>query len=192
MNVRATVASSVLAVFALVSYGSQAEAQTVIKNPGDHPRYRAELEPHGTLSIWSRYYGGRYYRGRFGNGVGDPEGGVGFRAAIKIVDPGFIPKINDTVAISFGVDITNCNGCARYDFSIWSPVALNWNFFLTDKWSVFADIGFVVRSFDFYRDAIFDFYGALGGRYHFNDTVALTMRLGYPLITVGASFFIGG
>ena len=70
-------------------------------------------------------------------------------------------------------------------------MALNWNFFLTDKWSVFADIGFVIRSFDFYRAAIFDFYGAVGGRFHFNDTVSLTMRLGYPFITVGATFFVG-
>jgi hypothetical protein len=31
----------------------------------------------------------------------------------------------------------------------------------------------------------------VGGRYHFNDTVALTLRLGYPdLLTFGVSFMI--
>jgi hypothetical protein len=29
----------------------------------------------------------------------------------------------------------------------------------------------------------------IGGRYHFNDNIALTLRLGYPDISVGLSFF---
>ena len=31
----------------------------------------------------------------------------------------------------------------------------------------------------------------VGGRYHFSDSVSLTMRLGYPdLLTIGVSFFL--
>jgi hypothetical protein len=29
----------------------------------------------------------------------------------------------------------------------------------------------------------------LGGRYHFTDRVSLTMRIGYPTLSVGVSFF---
>jgi hypothetical protein len=29
-----------------------------------------------------------------------------------------------------------------------------------------------------------------GGRFHFNDNVALTLRVGYPAISVGVSFFL--
>jgi hypothetical protein len=31
----------------------------------------------------------------------------------------------------------------------------------------------------------------VGGRYHFNDNVALTLRLGVPFVTFGVSFFVG-
>jgi hypothetical protein len=29
-----------------------------------------------------------------------------------------------------------------------------------------------------------------GGRYHFSDSVALTLRIGYPTLSVGVSFFM--
>lgn len=159
----------------------------VIKNPNDHPDYRAELEPHGNLILWHRYYNRRYARYR---DFGDPEGGAGFRATIEIADPAFIPKLNNTVGITFGIDATSCRYC-RDDVTIWLPVGLQWNFFLTDKWSVFADLGLAPRT-DGFDSIYFDFMAMVGGRYHFNDTVALTMRIGYPFVSVGASFFVGG
>jgi hypothetical protein len=30
----------------------------------------------------------------------------------------------------------------------------------------------------------------VGGRYHFNDRISLTMRIGYPAFSIGASFFL--
>lgn len=166
----------------------EAHADSVIKQPNRHPVYRAELEPHVNILPWHRNYGG--YRG---NGFGDVEFGGGFRASIEIADPAFIPKINNTVAITFGVDFTN-NNCGRYcghSFSFWSPVALQWNFFLTDKWSVFGEGGFMLRSYGFLANTYGDFTFAAGGRYHFTDKVALTMRVGYPFVSVGISFFVG-
>ena len=159
----------------------------VIKNPNDHPDYRVELEPHGNVILWHRYYHSRY---RAYRGIGDPEFGAGFRASIELADPAFIPKLNNTVAISFGADITNCQRCYD-DFTLWVPVAMQWNFFLTKKWSVFGDLGIIPRS-DGFDYLYFDFMAHAGGRYHFNDNVALTMRVGYPFISVGASFFVGG
>jgi hypothetical protein len=190
MQKRAIVIGSMLAVAGFLAFEPDAEARLVIKNPDDHPDYRAELEPHGNLILWRRYYGRRYRRY---NTFGDPDFGAGFRATIEIADPAFIPKLNNTVGISFGIDFTSCRFC-REDFTAWFPIAMQWNFFLTDKWSVFAELGIIPRvdAFDFgeylYLDPLFE----LGGRYHFNDTVALTMRIGYPFISVGASFFIGG
>jgi len=191
MKVHATVASSVLAVVAFASMEAESQAAVVIKNPNDHPAYRAELEPHGNIVFWHRYYGYRYRGYRYA-GVGDPEFGAGFRASIELGDPAFIPKLNNTVAISFGADITNCRFCPRgYGFTIWTPITMQWNFFLTDKWSVFADLGIMPRTIGFYHDVFFDFMAEIGGRYHFNDTVALTMRIGYPFVSVGVSFFVG-
>ena len=165
----------------------------VIKQPNEHPDYTAELEPHLTAVAFHRNYG----RGRY-RGAGDFELGVGFRASIELADPAFIKKINNTVAITFGVDLVDCyrNYCDRHGFLTWFPVALQWNFFLTEKWSVFGEIGGVVRSHGFFADTRrglwLDPLFELGGRYHFNDSVALTMRVGFPFVTVGASFFVGG
>jgi hypothetical protein len=189
MRAKATLALVGTAVAASALLLSQeASAQLIIKNPSDHPDYRAELEPHGTLVPWGNYLGhgryGRFYRGyAFG-------GGVGFRATIEIVDP-VIPKINNTIGITFGLDFTNCQYCYRgEEFSIWTPVGAQWNFFLTRKWSVFADLGLVLHSDGLYRDVFVDPMFEVGGRYHFRDKITLTMRLGVPFITVGVSFML--
>ena len=47
------------------------------------------------------------------------------------------------------------------------------------------------RSYGFFADTYGDFTFAAGGRYHFSDKVALTMRVGYPFVSVGISFFVG-
>lgn len=192
-------------IASLVFLAEPARADLVIKKPGDHPKYVVELEPHGDIVLFHPgygLYGNRAYYYDCGKGqrclayydspgFSDPEFGAGFRASIKLMDPGFVPSINDAIAITFGVDVTNCRFCATgYGFSLWTPVALQWNFFLTDKWSVFAELGVNPRTEGFYHHVYFDFMGELGGRFHFTDRVALTMRLGYPFISVGASFFI--
>jgi hypothetical protein len=190
-----TIACSALVTAAVVALASPAEAQVVIKQPNAHPDYSVELEPHGTFVFFHRYYGyggGRGFRGNRGfYAFSDPELGAGFRATIPIVDPGFIPKLNNTVGITFGIDVTNCQFCGRgYGFSIYTPVGIQWNFFITRKFSAFADIGFILATEGFYHNVYPDFMGMLGGRYHFNDDIAFTFRIGYPFINVGVSFFI--
>jgi hypothetical protein len=188
MNTRMFLLAGLTAASVAVLFSPEARAESVIKHPNRHPAYRAELEPHLNLIPWHRNYGGY---GRY-NGVGDFEFGGGFRASIELGDPAFIPKINNTVAITFGVDFTNCRYCGNRDFSFWSPVELQWNFFLTDKWSVFAEGGVMLHSYGFLTaDTYGDFTLSAGARYHFNDKVALTMRLGYPFVSIGVSFFVG-
>lgn len=188
MNKRTILAAGAAGLLVALS-APAARAESVIKQPNRHPAYRAELEPHLDILPWHRGYGGHRY-----DGFGSFEVGGGFRASIELADPAFIPKINNTVAISFGVDFTN-NNCKSYcdrSFSFWSPVALQWNFFLTDKWSVFGEAGFMLRSYGFLTsDTYADFTVAGGGRFHFTDRVALTMRAGYPFVSVGVSFFVG-
>lgn len=186
--------------------GASAEAQSIIKSPGDHPKYKVEMEPHVDFG-WANRYGSN-------NGFG-----VGARFGIPIVDNGFIPSINNSIAISFGIDWLRYSGCyygngyfgnnndigcgASYFLF---PIAMQWNFWLTPHWSVFGEPGLYIYHgvFDDYcaNDARFknnnlcgyptrtgiDFAAYVGGRYHFNDTVALTMRLGYPTLSLGVSF----
>jgi hypothetical protein len=187
------------AVVALAcSAEAPASAQSIIKNPGDHPNYRVELEPHLN-------FGWAHYRG---SGLG-----VGARASIVVVDNGFVSSINNSVAISFGLDWLRYGDCYYYDYRYGSrgygcgasyfmfPVAMQWNFWLSPKWSVFGEPGLHIYHgvWDDWCDPNLpgcsaptrtgvDFAFWAGGRFHFSETVALTMRIGYPTFSIGVSF----
>lgn len=163
-----------VAAFALLPLLSTRVAradESVIKNPGDHPPYRFEAEPHGLIGFGGPFRGGR---GEFG---------AGFRGTIIVVDNGFIKKINNSVGVSFGGDVFFGRA------TVVVPVAMQWNFWLTTHWSVFAEPGVALAlNRDRGRELLHPSIG-LGGRYHFTDRFALTMRLGYPAFSLGASFF---
>lgn len=180
---------------AVLSLAPTADAVSIIKDPSP-PKYKIEVEPHLNVQYFFRDTYGAY---GFGPGV---------RLSIPIMSPGFIKKINDSVAISFGADLLRLNSrslCDRsgcYDYGFWafySPIALQWNFWLTDKWSVFGEPGLVLRTpfggdcerFGCRGSSSFvwwSFYA--GARYHFSDSVALTLRGGYPTgVSVGVSIF---
>lgn len=151
--------------------GNAAADESIIKNPGDHPDYRFEAEPHGLIG----------FAGPFEQGRGDF--GAGFRGTIIIVDNGFIKSINNSVGIGFGGDLFFRHG------TLFIPVVMQWNFWLSTHWSVFFEpgIGFSPNAF---RGGVIHPTFYLGGRYHFNEKVSLTMRLGYPVSSIGASFFL--
>jgi hypothetical protein len=174
---------------------ASASAATIIKDPHP-PEYKLEIEPHLAL----QYFGWDHSA----NGLGP-----GIRFSIPIVSPGFIPKLNNSVAISFGADFLhyspafkNCNGnfCSEGPsyWVLYAPVAMQWNFWITDKISAFGEPGLLLRS-DFGKcDVAYcgsrgsPFYPVFnaGARFHFWERVALTVRGGYPIgISVGASFF---
>jgi hypothetical protein len=192
---------AVAALSAAVGLGSPAAAQSIIKNPGDHPDYKFELEPH-LLFGWANLYAN--------NGFG-----AGVRMGLPIMHNGFISSINNSIAISFGIDWLRYSGCyyngrvfnRRDDFGCGAsfflfPVAMQWNFWLTPRWSVFGEPGLYIHH-GVYDDPCEElglrncsaptrtglgFAAYAGGRFHFNDTVALTMRLGYPTLSIGVSF----
>lgn len=170
---------------AAIGLSSTAQAQSLIKNPTAHPQYSVELEPHLLLDI-----------------LGDDDFGLGGRATIVIVDPGFVSTINNSVGIGFGLDWMDghdhCPGpgadCHDHD-RIVLPVVMQWNFWFTPHWSAFGEPGLMLRAWhddDFHGDDDFDLDLALylGGRYNFNDDIALTMRIGYPAFSLGVSFFL--
>jgi hypothetical protein len=180
-----------LAAGALVALAApSADAATIIKNPGQHPDYAVELEPHLNFGFFNyRYYGPR---GRYGY----LEFGAGFRATIPVMDPGFVRKINDSVGITFGADITGCPSnsyCSGYTH-IRLPVGIQWNFWITPAFSAFADAGFT-PAIDAGRGAYGgfypDFFLQAGLRVLFTNKVGLTVRVGYPFVSVGVSFFAG-
>jgi hypothetical protein len=196
-------AASLVATLSLVV--TPAEAQSIIKNPGDHPDYSVELEPHGLL-MWGHH------------NFGDAGWGLGMHAVIPFLDNGPISKINNNMGIGFGLDWAHFDedGCwwgwggPRFANPYWDcsgnsflfPVYLQWNFFLTPIISVFGEPGFgiVHDTWDADpcplaggcdasdTDPILYFEG--GARFLFGETVGLTVRIGYPMLTVGVSFLL--
>jgi hypothetical protein len=193
-----------LAVFVagMLGWDATALAQSTIRRPGVRPHYKLELEPHLLVTPFDA-------PGSFsGNGIGG-----GIRATIEVAREGFIPAINDSVGVGFGIDAVHYlrydayeTRCVRYVRApagtrvcteieweggdrnyLFSMAVMQWNFWLHKKWSVFGEPGLGFYLGD--ADAI----GLMptlyaGGRYHFNDRVTLTLRLGYPAFSVGASF----
>ncbi len=167
---------------ALVVLAAPARAdRSIIKHPGRHPPYHFEIEPHALLGFGGPL-GGPFERGH-------AELGAGARATITIVKNGFVRSINNSVGIGFGADFY-----FDRDFKndvIHVPVAMQWNFWLTRRWSVFGEpgVGFHVRP----RGGRGDLLGPIlmaGGRFHFTRRVALTMRIGYPSVSVGLSLLL--
>ncbi len=168
----------------LVASSARAE-ESVIKQPDQHPSYFVELDVHGLVA----YSGGPLALGRYGT-VGF---GPGARASFNILKDGFIPKLNDSVAIGVGADfVAGIDGTVR----LVTPVVLQWNFWLTQHWSVFGEPGVAI---EFPMSVPSSLGGEpiylvpalfVGARYNFNDHITLTMRLGFPMSTVGVSFLL--
>jgi hypothetical protein len=196
--------------------GWPARAESIIKHPGDHPKYSVELEPHGLVQYgWTPDWMGTGF-------------GLGFRASIPMFDNGPISTINNNMAISFGLDWAHfsqdwwCWGrparnypgylgwSAAYGCSantLWFPVVLQWNFFLTDIISVFGEPGLALvhdwwsgwwpcpnngASACQYTNSETGLAPAFwaGARFLFSKSVGLTVRLGFPSSTLGLSILL--
>ncbi len=186
--------TALLVSAATLGLSASAYAQSVIKRPGAHPDYVFEAEPHLAFGFLDGPYDGEGF-------------GPGFRGTIELVDNGFVSTINNTVGIGFGLDWLmygdHCHGnrrdCHSHDRII-LPVVLQWNFWLTRQWSVFGEPGLALRFHNDHDGRDFDDRGRrtrllpfvfyAGGRYHFTDSVALTMRIGHPTLSVGVSFLL--
>ena len=183
-----------LAVLALVSLAApSARAEVIIKRPKEHPKYVVEIEPHLNFAFFRyRVEGFKDPKGSF---FGHPEFGGGLRFSFPVGDPAFVPKINDTVAITFGLDVTACPSYCNHHAYFRIPAGIQWNFFITEKFNVFADLGFMLGIATIGTGkggGVFpDFFVMPGGRFMFSDKVALTFRIGYPFVSLGVSFFAG-
>jgi hypothetical protein len=192
---------------ALLTLPTTARAQSIIRQPGNHPDYSVELEPHLAFQWADR--------------VGSDDGfGPGMRFNIPFVHNGPIGSINNSMGITLGFDLTfggggySCypidrrvNGYACSVTEFWLPVAMQWNFYLTKVISVFGEPGFAIvhSRWDYpwfcngannpiCQDHFSDtgvvpvFWG--GGRFQFSDKVGATVRIGFPMITAGVNILL--
>jgi hypothetical protein len=190
----------------LAAATAQAGEVSVIYNARTPIGYAAEIEPHLVFGS-----------GPPGRGVGS-GGGIGLRASIVLAPDGFIRGINDSVAIGFGLDygrfaaryafdgyrdqclhfepgpagtavctdVTSNGGSYTYVFV---PVVMQWNFWLTERFSAFGEPGVSLYHLDNYGFALSPAL-YLGGRLRLADRITLTARLGYPTLAIGVSFMM--
>jgi hypothetical protein len=196
---------SALATTTFLLFAAPAHAQSIIKQPGNHPDYGLELDPH----LVAQYADVPYTNA----GIG-----VGMRFSIPFVKNGPITTINNNIGISFGLDWAHfgddglCHGRGYAPFypntcngdEVWFPVTAQWNFFLTRIISVFGEFGLAAHYTSWGYDGPCDvgggnctyhthnldlfepvFWG--GGRFLFSRKAGLTVRLGWPYLSVGAS-----
>jgi hypothetical protein len=141
-----------------------------IKHPGQHIDYFFELEPEVIL-VFSRPL--------------DEGPGVGVRGSIPLLFNGFVSSINNSVAITFGID----KDPLTKGHTFYVPIAMQWNFWLSRNVSVFGEPGVLLQ----FADKTRPYPQVWGGaRLHFTDSVALTARLSLPdtpAMSFGVSFF---
>jgi hypothetical protein len=177
-------------------------ANAQIKEPGAHPKYTVELEPHLVVQ-WE------YTDWEDSDGIG-----VGGRVSIPVVDNGPITTINNSLAVGFGVDWAHFDGGCRVAINgivyaggyncdanhFWFPVVAQWNFFFTPVVSAFAELGLAVQHAGFDagcgNGACSDSYTRVrpvflvGPRFILSDSFAITLRIGVPYLTIGGSFLL--
>ena len=200
----------------LLTLCEPARAAGIIKEPGKHPHYSVELEPH---FVWTW----DWLPHEAQDGLG-----LGLRASIPLFHNGPIDTINNNMAITFGFDwahsSAHCGPGNRpppgyppgyypyYDYyncsanSYWVPVALQWNFFLTDIVSVFGEPGFAIvherwnqwapcapgAAVCEYTQSDTQFHPVIwgGARFLFNDHLGVTVRVGVPSMSVGLTILL--
>lgn len=157
------------AVSSLVATTAFAEP-ALIEIPGDHPTYHFEAEPHALLGFGA---------------IEDGALGLGFRGTFVLMDPGFVKSINNVAGLTIGGDFF---AGRRHSNALFVPVQAHWSFFFTQHWSAFAELGLGFRFFDTATRVAPALN--IGGRFHVTDRVAITLRLGYPALALGVSFFL--
>jgi hypothetical protein len=176
-----------LSALGVLGAPSTARAENLITHPGDHNQYTFEVEPQLVLRTSAPYYDGccGRYRG-YGGWAGV---GPGVRFNIPFMHNGPISEINNNIGISFGAS-TTFHGYRGYSAMVLNlPVAFQWNFYFTEIISVIGEAGLntPVTFAGGYTNFSVEPLMQGGGRFQF-EKVGIVVRVGWPLLSVGANF----
>lgn len=196
-----------LAVAVLTLARTASAEESIIKHPGDHPNYAVEIEPHLDFTFFD--VGGGADGWGLGGRFSIPIVKNGFVSSINnSVAIGFgLDWLSYGGCYHYGRWARGyAPDCGRVGV-FWAPVVMQWNFFLSTHWSVFGEPGLAFHHSSWSAqcpgvdnagrlytydcgdtDNGIDFAFFAGGRYHFSESMALTMRIGSPYFSVGLSF----
>ena len=164
-------------LLAAVAAAPSAEARGTIKEVGNHPDYSLDLEFHFALSLLQGPY---------------PSSGTGFgpggRITVPVLQNGFIKTINNSIAVSAGLDWIHFGSVDRETVDyFFIPIVMQWNFWLTEDWSVFGEPGLSILLRTQEKDTATPVING-GARWLLTDGIAMVFRAGYPVVSVGFSF----
>ncbi len=160
---------------------SSAQAESIIKQPGLHPDYGVEVEPHLVFG-WSKLND----KGAIPTETGKLNGwGPGVRLSFPIVHNGFIPSLNNSIAIGTGLDWIHYS----LSDSFLIPAVLQWNFHFSRVITVFGEPGVALRHLRVgdttNNKAMLILQG--GAKFMLSPDFGITVRAGFPYLSVGAS-----
>ena len=175
----------------------RAHAQSTIRVPGQRPAYSFELEPHvlvtpfeapdhpssGGLWCWA-------YAARSSSRLraSSPSSMIRWASASASIGSTTTAWVAAAIACASSPRRRACRYASRrariHRAIVFVPVVMQWNFWLHRQWSVFGEPGLALSHRSGGDFGVSPVFGA-GGRFHFNDNLALTLRLGYPSFSVG-------
>ncbi len=128
-------------------------------------------------------YGG-YYGSTFGYSYGFTLG-LGLRFYIPIVKEGFLPMLNDSFGIEFGVDTGFVFG-NYLGLAIGIPVEARWNFHIFPRLEAYAKLGFGIGVLAIGNVYVYPYPVAnVGVLFKLNKVLYLRAEVGYPAVKIG-------
>jgi hypothetical protein len=120
------------------------------------------------------------------------EVGIGARPEIPLAPSGILDGVADDLRLSIGIDLLWFYHPDGEGFGVYPILALQWNFYLGEDWSIFveAGLGFAwAPNRQRFWDTFIAPYGAAGVRYHFTHRNAIFLRAGFmPGPELGVTF----
>jgi len=117
--------------------------------------------------------------------------GFGFRGDLAVAPDGILDRVDDDLALSLGAEAFVVPG----KFAAWPLAALQWNFYLAHRWSVFPEVGVVaftgpVKQHEVAEPFVYAApFVSAGARFHFSPRNALLFRVNWPAgLQVGLTF----
>jgi len=172
--------------------------------PGAMAPNNADAQDINTPHTGSRPFQLDLHAGFTWHGVGAASG---VRFGIPLMENGFIGTLNNAVYLNFGADFYWVQWRDRgrgngwdYNWGMGFPVTLHWEFYFSESWSAFAEIGaqFYVHPEWLHGNGRFEvrqwgqwFIAAVGGSWHITPNFALTVRVGNPYVAAGLTFQFG-
>jgi hypothetical protein len=178
----------------LASSAHAADAVPPSKEPRAawHPKYATEIEVHGTVAAFDKFFVGL---------------GGGARFSFPVWQNTPFKSFDNDLGFSIGVDIIRYGAYKPADpreptlrvAAYYIPVALQWNIWLGARASMFLEPTLLYRVASYIDNCDKSTYkcapetrfvptGAIGLRFRIADHIAGTIRVGWPTATLGVSW----